>query len=226
MGTAKQSTQAHLPISEIRDDCVLLKDGSLRAVILVSSINFALKSDDEQKAIISAYVSLLNSFDFPWQIVVQSRPLNIAAYVEELKVQEEKQSNDLLRLQIAEYRQFVSELVTLGEIMTKRFYVVVPYAPGRERYKTFWEKLADLFSIGKVIALGRKDFDRYQEELAKRVDYMMSGLSSMSLQSIRLDTQSLIELSYNTYNPITAFQEKLVEMNKLRVEEEKGAITE
>src|SRR3989344_107141 len=97
------STQAYLDIAEIKDNAVILKDGSIRAVLLASSVNFALKSEDEQNAIIQGYISFLNSLDFPLQIVVQSRKLNIDQYLEDLKQKEQSQTNELLRTQISEY---------------------------------------------------------------------------------------------------------------------------
>src|SRR3989338_9251921 len=124
--TKLPATQTYLPIAEIKDGTVLLKDGTLRAVLMVSSINFALKSEDEQNALISAYVGFLNSIDFPIQIVVQSRKLQIGPYLEKLGEIERAQTNELLKVQIADYRAFVTELIEIGQIMTKRYYVVVP----------------------------------------------------------------------------------------------------
>ena len=112
----KASTQQHLPIVGIRDNVVIMRDGSLRSVLLASSVNFALKSEDEQNATISGYVSFLNSFDFPLQIVVQSRKLNIDGYLEKLQTIAREQTNDLLKLQTREYRQFVKELLDLEKI--------------------------------------------------------------------------------------------------------------
>src|SRR3989339_282798 len=108
------STQSFLDIASIHDDVVIMKDGTLRVVLLVSSINFSLKSEDEQNALISAYASFLNSIDFPIQIVIQSRPLNIDGYLMRLGQMEKDQKNELLKMQIADYRNFVREMVDLG----------------------------------------------------------------------------------------------------------------
>src|SRR5689334_2471294 len=122
------STQQYLDILEIRDDAVILKNGTILGVVLVSSINFSLKSDEEQDAVIEAYVQFLNTIDFPLEIVMQSRRLNIDEYLETLKHVEKQQTNELLQMQTREYRQYVAELVQIADIMTKRFYVVVPYS--------------------------------------------------------------------------------------------------
>src|SRR3989338_2618300 len=118
------SAQSHLPFAEIKFDTAIMKDGTLRAILMVSSINFALKNEDEQQAIISSYVSFLNGIDFPLQVVVQSRQLYIKPYLEKLLKKEQQQTNELLRVQIADYRSFVSELVSMGKIMSKQFFVV------------------------------------------------------------------------------------------------------
>ncbi|MFA6411040.1 MAG: hypothetical protein WCW26_05735 [Candidatus Buchananbacteria bacterium] len=212
-------TQKYLDIAEIREDCVILKDGTLRAVLLVSSINFSLKSEDEQNAIISAYIGFLNFLEFPLQIVIQSRKLDIDTYLSRLKKIEKEQTNELLRMQTVEYRQYVSELVELGDIMTKRFYIVVPYNPLSDKQKSWVSRFFSLFSAASEVKLSQEAFAKRRHDLMQRVENIASGLASMSLKSIMLDTQSLIELYYNTYNPDIYSKEKMVEVNKIRVEE-------
>jgi len=212
------STQKYLQIAEIRDDVVIMKDGSLRAVLLVSSVNFALKSDDEQNAIISSYVSFLNSLNSPLQILIQSRKLDLEQYLEYLKEIEVKQTNDLLKMQMTEYRQYIGELVEMGNIMTKRFYVIVPFDPLRSKSRGFWQRLGDVVSPTGVVKINQKAFLSRQKELFSVVDRVLSGLSSMGLRSQIMDTQSLIELFYNTYNPTVARSEKLADINKLMIE--------
>lgn len=214
------STQEFLQIAEIRDDTIIMKDGSLRAVLLVSSVNFALKSEDEQNAIIAAYVSFLNLLESPLQIVIQSRKLDLDQYLEFLKELEEKQKNDLLKIQTTEYRQYISELVELGNIMTKRFYVVVPYSVFGEKKRSFWQRLNDLLYPASAIRINQKVFLQRQKDLFIIVDRIITGLASMGLRSQVLDTQALIELFYNTYNPTISRNQKLQDLNKLMVEQE------
>ena len=114
------STQQYLNIAEIKKDTLVMKDGSIRAILLVSSINFALKDEDEQRAIISSYVSFLNNLDFPLQIVIQSREFNIENYINDLKQKEKEQTNELLKTQTQEYIQYVQELISMGNIMKKK----------------------------------------------------------------------------------------------------------
>lgn len=211
------STQQYLDIAEIHDGVVVTRDGGLRAVILVSSINFALKSEEEQEAVISSYVSWLNYLEHPLQIVIQSRKLNIDKYLLDLEEKEKNQANELLRMQTVEYRQFVSELVDLGEIMSKRFYVVVPYVPGADANKKFIDRLSTLFSPLKTIHLRDKKFRELKEELNKRVETIRSGLNGMGLNTVVLDTQALIELFYNTYNPEVSEQQRMVKLEELQV---------
>lgn len=211
-------TSQYLDIAEIRDRAVVVKDGTLRAVLLCSSINFALKSDDEQTATIQAYVGFLNSLDFPLQIVIQSRKLNIDGYLKKLGEAEKQQPNELLRVQISEYMAYIKELISLGEIMTKRFYVVVPYNPHSDKRRSFRERLRSVFSAAGTVKLSRDDFAHYLESLEKRVGFVTSGLASVGVTSARLDTQSLIELYYTTYNPEVKEQQKLADLEKLQVE--------
>ncbi len=194
-----------------------MRDGTLRAVLLVSSINFALKSEDEQNAIISAYVSFLNNIDFPLQIVIQSRELDITNYIEQLKKKEKEQTNELLKMQTAEYVQYIEELISMGKIMNKRFYVCIPYNPLSDKSKSFFSSLLDVFRPATLIKMKEKKFLNYKMELDRRTDNILSNLGSIGLNAVRLDTQSLIELLYNTYNPVTSKNQKLVDVEKLRV---------
>ena len=215
----KPSTQTYLPIAEVRDGVVVLKDGTLRSVLITSSINFALKSEDEQNAIISAYVGFLNSLDFPIQICVQSRRLQIKPYLEKLIVQEKKQTNELLRVQTADYRSFIEELVDIGKIMTKKYYVVVSYDPLSNKKKSFWARFKEVIKPALTLRLKDERFKQRKEELDLRVRQVSSGLEGIGLQVAQLDTQSLIELYYNTYNPDISFAEQLGDIEQQQIEE-------
>ena len=215
----KPSTQSHLPIAEIKEGVVILKDGTLRSVLLTSSINFALKSEDEQNSLIASYVSFLNSIDFPIQIVVQSRQLQIKPYLKKLMKLEKKQANELLRIQIADYRSFVEELVDMGQIMTKRFYVVVPFDPLSNRKKSFWSRFKEVIKPVLTMRLKEERFKKRKEDLDMRLRQVEAGLQSMGLEVVQLDTQALIELYYSSYNPDIALSEQLAETDKLQVEE-------
>ena len=212
------SAQQHLPFAAIREDTIIMKDGTLRAVLMTSSINFALKNEDEQNALISSYVSFLNSIDFPLQIVIQSRQLYMKPYLDKLIEQERKQTNELLRAQIADYRSFVNELVTMGKIMSKQFYVVVPYDPISNKKKSFWSRAGEVINPVKLIKLQDDRFNARKRDLELRVRLVQGGLSGMNLEVVRLDTQSLIELFYSTYNPDIALTQNLPEVDKLRIE--------
>lgn len=212
------STQQYLDIAEIRDDTVIMKDGTLRAVLLSSSINFALKSEDEQNAVIDAYIRFLNNLSFSLQIVIQSRELNIDNYLEYLEGKEKEQTNKLLKSQTGEYIEYIKELTSLGKIMNKRFYVVVPYDPLTDKHKGFFNSLKDAVRPASTILLKEKIFGRYKEMLDRRIDSVLGGLDSMGVTTVRLDTQGLIELYYKTYNPETAKNQGLVDIAKLRVD--------
>ncbi len=212
-------TVNYLDISEIRDDMVIMKDGTVRAVLMVSSINFALKSGEEQEAIVQAYMTFLNSLEFNVQIVIQSRKMNIDNYLQSLLDYQKKTQNELLRTQIGDYRIFVSELVEMGEIMQKRFYVVVPYDPSSDKKKTFSARFSEVFSPSAVAKLNKKQLLDRIDHVGRRVGVIESQLSSMSLTSVRLDTQGLIELYYNVYNPDIFDTERMSDISDLRLEQ-------
>lgn len=214
------STQKFVPIYEIKDDIVIMKDGTLRAVLLTSSLNFMLKSEDEQNAAIQAYVSFLNSFQFPVQIVVQSRRLNIDPYLDQLKGIEREQTNELLRQQTMTYRSYIEQLVELGNIMTKRFFVVIPYNPLSDKPKSFWERLGEAVKAPEFLKLSEKRFLQRKKDLMSRVDIVATGLVSMSLNPVMLNTQNLIELYRDSYNIGISERQPLDDIRKIQVEDD------
>lgn len=212
------STQQYLDIAEIKYDTVVMKDGSLRAVLGVSSINFALKSEDEQNAIISSYVSFLNNLNTPLQIVIQSRDLNIQNYIDYLKKLEREQTNRLLKIQTAEYIEYIKELVSIGKIMNKKFFVVVSYNPAGDKRKGFFSLLSEALKPASIFRLKEVKFLRYKESLSRRVDSVISALMSLGVDVNQLNTQELIELYYGFYNPETVKNQVLTDIGNLQVE--------
>jgi hypothetical protein len=213
------SAQNFLDIGEIKEDTIIMKDSTLRAVLLVSSVNFALKSEEEQEAIISSYVGFLNNIDFPLQIVIQSRELDINNYLVQLKQKEKEQTNELLKIQTAEYIQYIGELVSMAKIMNKRFYIAIPYNPLSDKKKNFFSSLWEILRPATLVKMKEDRFLRYRSELNRRVDNVIGGLGSMGLNAVQLDTQSLIELFYTSYNPSTSKNERLADVEDLRVTE-------
>lgn len=197
------STQQFLPIKEIRDGVVLMKDGSMRAVVMVSSINFALKNEDEKNSIISSYQSFLNSLSYPIQIMVRSRKLHLDKYLGEINKALSLQSNELLKLQTTQYIDFINELLQYANIMEKRFFVVVPFYPSGMEKVGFVKKLLSTENST------HSSFEMNKIELNQRVDHIISELGSVGLRCVLLNTEDLIELYYTVYNPDTSGEEKL-----------------
>lgn len=218
-GKITTSTQDYLDIAEVKDDLVIMKDGTIRAVVMVSSVNFALKSEDEQGAIIASYVGFLNNIDFPIQIIVQSRELNIDNYLNSLQQKEKEQTNDLLKLQIKDYIANIKELISMGKIMNKSFYIAIPYNPLSDSHKNFMKSIAESFRPATTIKMEEKMFERYKKEITRRIETVLSSLGSMGLNSAVLDTQGLIELFYNSYNPRTSQNQKMTDVKDLRIAE-------
>jgi hypothetical protein len=217
-GKSTPSTQQYLDIAEIKEDCVVMKDGTLRAVIIVSSINFALKAETEQQALIASYMDFLNSFEFPFQIVIQSRKLSLERYLTKLVDLEKVQKNELLRTQMVAYRNYVKELIDIGDIMTKRFFVVIPYLTYLGKRKSFFARLREVFTPGKVVNISKKNFETFKTDLDIRSGQAISHLNSMGLNASRLDTQSLIELYYSVYNPISSQSQPLEDVSQIQAE--------
>jgi type IV secretory pathway VirB4 component len=197
------STQKYVDVEEVRDGVIVLKDGSLRAILLVSSINFDLKATEEQDTIISQYQSFLNSLDFPIQIMISSRKLNIAPYLEYLKKKESELTNELLALQLAEYRNFITNLTDISGIMSKFFYVIVPFHPIENTKSGFFDKLFGATNSAMGVARRRELFDTYKNQLWQRLDHITASLGGIGVKITPLKTEELIELLYNSYNPTT-----------------------
>lgn len=216
------ASQKYLDIAEIRDDLVILRDGTIRSVLLVSSINFALKSIDEQNAIVQAYMQFLNALEFPIQVLIQSRRMNIDNYMRQIAESEKTLNNDLLKRQIKDYRDFVLQLVKLGDIMQKRFYVVVPYSPldksGGGTQRGFFQRLKDVLSPTIAGKLSEDKFQKMKFDIGLRINQIVGGLSSMSLNTVQLDTQSLIELYYTVYNPQLFETQRMTDVDRLQIE--------
>ena len=195
---AQATTQQFLEVKQIREGVIVLKNRALRGVLMVSSLNFALKSEDEQNATIYQFQNFLNSLDFPCQILVHSRRLNITGYLEKIKELEKNQKNELLKVQTSGYYDFIKSLVESGTIMTKSFYVVVPFnifeAQG---IKTPFQ----LLKVRKMSVLSEGEFQRCKPQLWQRMEFVALGLRRSGLRAIPLTTEELIELLWGLHHP-------------------------
>lgn len=207
------STQRYLEISEIKDSVIVMKNGGLRSILMVSSINFALKSIDEQDAIIYHFQSFLNSIDFSIQILINSRKLNIENYLDILHETEKRQTNELLRMQTASYIEYIQGLVKMANIVSKTFYIVVPFSAAESKEGGI-SKLKASTSATQIIS-NREVFEKYRDQLFQRVDHIIENLSGTGLRMTMLNTQELIELFYNLYNPDLADKKGLANVEEL-----------
>jgi hypothetical protein len=215
------STQSHLRISEIRNDTVILKNGGSRAVIETTSINFNLKSEDEQNAIIQAYQSFLNILDFPVQIMVRSKKLDLDNYLNDLSLIADKQTNPLLQKQTYDYVDYIKKLLEYADIMKKSFYVVVPYnaLAGDDKPSgiiAFFQKFLNRIRNKQTDAdfvKQKKQFDTLKKGLDHRVNVVSAALENCGVKVNKLNTQELIELYYNSYNPDLARLQKVSDIN-------------
>lgn len=200
-----QSTQSFVLIDQIRDDVVILRGRGMRSLIKCSSINFGLKSQEEQDAIIYEFQNFLNSLDFEVQIFVNSRFLNIDDYIATLKEKELEQENDLLRIQTTEYINFIKDFVETANIVSTDFYVVVPFEIIEAVGKSgggFLDTIKSSFGFGKTPAkMEEKQFAHYKLQLTQRVEFVKTGLHRMGITTKTVPTEELIMLFWNLYNP-------------------------
>ena len=194
-----KSTQSFVPVKEVRNGVTMLKDGGYRAVLMCSSINFALKGEDEQRAIIGGFQSLLNTLDFSIEIVVHSRKTDIRPYLALLETRMQDQTTELMRLQLREYMQFIRNFIDSSDIMTKTFYVVVPYAPSAGGIV---KSAAPLFGGRPAPApsAGGDSFEEHRVQLEQRMALVVSGLAASGVRAVPLGTEEIIELLYRSFN--------------------------
>ena len=199
---ATKSTQEFVPISEVRDGVVVLKGGGMRAILLASSLNFALKSEDEQTAFIVQFQNFLNSLDFSVEIFVQSRMLDIRPYVATLEAAYKEQLDDLMRIQIREYIEFIKSFTEAANIMTKNFFVVVPYSPTLQPITRSGRATMLPWNRKKKTAEEEnKTFEEQVSQLEQRISIVQQGLIRTGVRTVQLGTEEAIELFYKMFNP-------------------------
>ena len=198
MSKTDQPTQKFIPIRHIEDGVVILKNGQMNVVLLASSINFALKSADEQRGILQQFQSFLNTIDFSIQIYVQSRRLDIKPYLGLLAERESAQDNDLMRIQLREYMQFVKTFTDEVDVMSKNFFVVVPYTPVDINIKS---NIGSLLGGKKDLILNENDLAEHRTQLEQRVTVVEQGLNRIGVKTVALNKDELVELYYHIFNP-------------------------
>ncbi|OGG44330.1 hypothetical protein A2841_04115 [Candidatus Kaiserbacteria bacterium RIFCSPHIGHO2_01_FULL_48_10] len=197
------TTQEFVPIREVRDGVVVLKDGGLRMILMTSSLNFALKSQDEQAAILAQFQNFLNSLEFSIQIFVQSRELDIRPYIALLEERHRAQTSDLMKIQVREYIDFVRAFTEEANIMSKSFFIIVPYTPPLLSVKK--SGISDLVPFGRASKRSAADasaaFEEHRTQLEQRVSIVEQGLIRCGIRSVVLGTEEVIELYYKIFNP-------------------------
>lgn len=200
-----QATQEFVPIKEVRDGIVVLKDGSMRALLMASSINLALKSQDEQQAIIAQFQNFLNSLEFSVQFFVESRDLDIRPYIALLEERYAKELDDLMKIQIREYISFIKDFTERANIMSKNFFIVVPYDPALIARGTggVGGALSSILptASGTATALTDQQFEQYRTQIEQRISVVEQGLVRTGVRVIPLGTEEVIELFYKLFNP-------------------------
>lgn len=196
---ASQATQDFVPIKEVRDGVAIMKDGSMRAILITSSVNFSLKSADEQQSILFQFQNFLNSLDFSVQISIQSRKLDIRPYLAMLEEKKKEQTNDLMKIQTKEYMEFVRTFTENVNVMTKNFFIIVSYNPATLNVAS----ATGFFNKNKKSA-EQKDIDDFEEnrsQLEQRLSVVQQGITRTGVRATRLGTEEIIEVYYKMFNP-------------------------
>jgi hypothetical protein len=219
------STQNTLQIAEVRDGIVIMNDGSYRSVIMVKSVNFDLMSPQEQEAVEFAYQGFLNSLYFPIQIFIRSQKVDLQPYITKLDKIRTEHDNMLLAMMMEDYINYIDQLSQQTNIMDKKFYIVVPFWPHVDvqkaltQSKNFVTGFMGLFnSKEQHVVINEQDLEKAKAELRNRVQAVLQGLMQCNIQGLPLDTQELIELFYDTYNPDTATRQQLKNFNDLNAD--------
>ncbi len=200
-------TQSFVPVKEVRDGVLILKDGGMRAILLASSLNFALKSADEQQSIIFQFQNFLNSLNFSVQIYVQSRRLDIRPYIALLEQRQKEQVGDLMKMQTREYIEFIKSFTESTNIMTKSFFIVVPYNPSligggtRSPISSVTSMFGNKKSKEEAKTEATSTFEEHRSQLQQRMDVVEQGLVRCGIRVVELGTEELIELFYKIFNP-------------------------
>lgn len=211
-------TQQFLEIESIDNDLVKLRSGGLRKILLVSGINFELKSEEEQSVILYAFQGLINSLDFSAQFFIHSRKLNIEDYLEKLTQKEYEEPNELLKNQITEYKEFIKTFVSQNAIMEKNFFVVIPYDPVQipKAGMAVTDKIKNIFGFKAAPVAIEKTSQEKTEQLNQRVDEITSGLNQVGLRAVPLNNKELKELFFNLYNPETTEKKDIAALQEAK----------
>ena len=196
-----QSTQQLIDVEAIRDGVVILKSGEVRAILMCSSVNLALKSQDEQDALVYQYQNFLNGLDFPVEFVIHSRKLDISDYLTTLAETLKTQDNELLRIQTEEYIDFIRNFVAMQNIMSKTFYVVIPYQVTDGESVGFAARIFGGGSSTSFVKMSDEEFQKHKNQLWQRVENVMSGMRSFGVRAMPLDNTEITELFFDLFNP-------------------------
>jgi len=207
------TTQNFLKIATIEDGFVILKDGGVRLILMCTPLNFALKSETEQNAIIAEYQNFLNALEFPIQILIQSKTVDLTSYLQQLEERRLAAQNPLLERQILDYMEFIRKLVQIANIVDKKFFIIISWQNPVTETKGFLAKFRA--ASNQKIPLDETKFQEAKRDLTEKAKVVASALASMGIQAVQLNTKELIELFYQTYNPELSLSQKLIDPQSL-----------
>lgn len=202
MAEVSLPTQQFVDIKEVRNGVVYLKQGGMRKILIVSGVNFDLKSEAEQTAILNTFQNFINTVDFPVQFFIHSRKVNIETYLDRMRERQEKEENELLKIQITEYIEFIRSFVEQNAIINKTFFVIVPYDASATAVKGGVESILGIFTKPAAADVQKQQSEHAAlEQLDLRVTEISNGIEQIGLRITPLSDEEIIELFYNLYNP-------------------------
>jgi hypothetical protein len=222
------STQIHLKVAEIRDNVAILKNGGLRAVLKTSSVNVHLKSEEEQNSIIYSYQNFLNTLEFPIQILVKSKKLDLDNYIDKLKSIATKQTNPLMKEQTVDYIDYIQRLIEYADIMQKEFYVIIPFDPSRAKKVTMIQKFISYMTPKDNVSELRqrhREFETLRKGLNQRLNVVKTGLENCGLKAEQLMTPELVTLFYECHNPRASKLQKFKKSDELSIQHDEDIIS-
>lgn len=185
----KGSARSQIGIKEVRDDILVLSDNSYRSILVTSSLNFELQSEEEQDALIDTFQSFLNALTIPIQILIRVRELDIERYLENIQTSRADEEQPVYKEQLRHYCQFIRKLISGNKILSRRFYLVIPY--------------------NSKSAKG--DFSLVKEQLMIEQEIIIKGLEKMGMTAHQLTGLEILDLFYSFYNPEKAKIQPLVQ---------------
>jgi hypothetical protein len=189
--TKKVSSRRQIAIEGVDDGLLILPGKKYRLILEASSINFELKSEDEQDALIENYQAFLNALSSPLQMLIRVREMDMDTYLAAFRERVESEKEAVYREQAKQYSEFVQSLVIKNKILTRRFYIIIPFT-------------------GSFTGTD-KNLPLIHEQLRLSSDIVSKGLARLGVHTKKLSSLEVLDLFYEFYSPDQVKRQSLTE---------------